>query len=298
MRSGRDGSSRGTRAIASLMDLPVSRIVCVAFCLLALLAPARAAAPGVAEEERAAAPASGPRRNEELLRQLQQVHGLSDDSMRRVREVFAGSAIIGQGNPAVTEHPATPEACRARLREAGISYEQPDSDRICGARYMAPLYDPARGEAAGRRAPASTGSSSRTSPAPTRSSGCGPARPRDCARRMGKRLCDAHEWEGACAGAPGGARLPLRPGARGRARTPPSRRMRAAHNRAHAAEQELELRPRLPEGRLRGFEPQDPGLRRRRVGPLRVEHLSRGLLSRVPQRAQACTTSTATPPST
>ena len=100
---------------------------------VALLALARPAAP---------APPSAPQRNEDLLRELQQVHGLSDESMRRIREVFAGSTVIGQGNPAVTEHPATPEACVAKLREAGVSYEQPESDRICGARYMAPLYAP------------------------------------------------------------------------------------------------------------------------------------------------------------
>jgi len=52
----------------------------------------------------------------------------------------------------VTEHPATPEACVAKLREAGISYEQSESDRICGARYMAPLYDASREQPQDERA--------------------------------------------------------------------------------------------------------------------------------------------------
>ena len=100
---------------------------------------------------------------------------------------------------------------------------------------------------------------------------------------VGKRLCDAHEWEGACAGsleAPD-YRFDLAQGPR------PGLRRRVDARRPQPrprGEQVLELRPRLPEGRLRGVEPEDPGLRRRRMGPLRIEHLPRRLL---PRRATA-----------
>ena len=91
----------------------------------------------------AAAQATLAERNAVLLRQLQEVHGLSDEQMARIREIFAHSAIIGQGNPAITRHPAAPEQCMAQLRQRDISYANPRFERICGARYMAPLYDPA-----------------------------------------------------------------------------------------------------------------------------------------------------------
>ena len=47
--------------------------------------------------------------NENLFRQLQQVHGLSDSQMNAIRAIFSKSGYIGQGNPAITRHPATPE---------------------------------------------------------------------------------------------------------------------------------------------------------------------------------------------
>ena len=71
-----------------------ARLVC---CFVAMLALARPAAPRFIEKERAASPPSGPQRNEDLLRELQHVHGLSDESMRRIREVFAGSPSSARG---------------------------------------------------------------------------------------------------------------------------------------------------------------------------------------------------------
>ena len=80
--------------------------------------------------------------NQKLLLELQQVHGLSDAQMSRIRTIFAGSRVIGQGNPAITRHPMTPEQCRARVQESGASYANSTFERICAAKFMAPLYDP------------------------------------------------------------------------------------------------------------------------------------------------------------
>jgi len=213
------------------MIRPVALAACVA-----LLAPA----PG-----RPAAPPAPPR-HEDLLRELQRVHGLSDESLRRVREVLAGNDRIGQGNPAVTEHPATPEACLAKLREAGVSYEQPEWDRICGARYMAPLYD------AARQQPQEAGACIDRFEFPNVP--CAYplvwVRAREAAQlceAQGKRLCDAHEWEGACAGsleAPD-YRFDL---ARGRDTAAAVESMRAAHNRAHAASKSWSYGPAYQAG--------------------------------------------------
>ena len=49
-------------------------------------------------------------RNEVLFEQIQRVHGLSDKQIDSIRTIFRESGYIGQGNPAITKHPSTPEA--------------------------------------------------------------------------------------------------------------------------------------------------------------------------------------------
>ncbi len=48
-------------------------------------------------------------RNEVLFEQIQRIHGLSDKQIDTVETIFRESGYIGQGNPAVTKHPLTPE---------------------------------------------------------------------------------------------------------------------------------------------------------------------------------------------
>ncbi len=164
--------------------------------------------------------------NEFLLRQLQAVHRLTGAQMSAIREIFAKSGYIGQGNPAVTRHPVTPEQCQAKLKQSSIDYDNPRFEKICGAKYMAPLYDPATQK-------------------PEDAKVCIDqfefpdipcaypvvwVKAREAAEicsAMGKRLCDAHEWEGACAGSlqPPDYRLDL---AKGLSPNAAVERMRAA----------------------------------------------------------------------
>jgi hypothetical protein len=46
--------------------------------------------------------------NRALLDEMQRVHGLQDTQVNAIRAIFAGSRVIGQGNPAVSEHPLAP----------------------------------------------------------------------------------------------------------------------------------------------------------------------------------------------
>jgi hypothetical protein len=200
--------------------------------LAVLVAPARATS--LAEQ------------NELLFQQLQRVHGLSDRQMREIRAIFARSGFAGQGNPAISEHPATPEQCRAKLEQQAVSYANPAFERICGAKYMAPLYDP-------------------TASRPGQAQACIDqfefpdipcaypvvwVRAREAAEicsTMGKRLCDAHEWEGACAGQlePPDYRFDL---AKGVSPNAAVSRMQAAHNRAHAADKTWSYGPAYQAG--------------------------------------------------
>ena len=87
-------------------------------------------------------------RNELLFQQLQEIRGLSNSEIARVRQIFANSpnGWMGQGNPAVTQHPLTPEEAAARLggtvEQVQNSYRNREYERICGGPYMVPLYDP------------------------------------------------------------------------------------------------------------------------------------------------------------
>jgi len=169
--------------------------------------------------------------NEALLRELQTTHRMTEEQMAEIRTIFGQSRFIGQGNPAITEHPMSPEECRARVAEWHVEYSDPRFEHICGAPFMAPLYDP-------------------ETQRPEQASSCIDqfefpdipctypvvwVRAREAAllcQAMGKRLCDAHEWEGACAGSfePPDYRFDLAVG------VDPSTavsRMRTAHNQIH-----------------------------------------------------------------
>jgi len=136
---------------------------------------------------------------EELFRMLKLHHRLSDEQLNKVKNIFKDSRYIGTGNISVTKHPMSCEECRKKLEKEKIDYKNSSFESICGSSYMAPLYDPSREKPEAARVcidqfefpdipceyPVIW------------------VRAREAAQiceAIGKRLCDAHEWEGACAG--------------------------------------------------------------------------------------------------
>ncbi|MEZ5753041.1 MAG: SUMF1/EgtB/PvdO family nonheme iron enzyme, partial [Paracoccaceae bacterium] len=142
--------------------------------------------------------------NEAMLRLMQSERNISGAAMARIRAIFDSSPYIGQGNPAITRHPLTPEEAAARqggtVASVRRSYRNARFERICGHPYEVPLYDPATQR-------------------PEDATVCAfmfeyPNVPLDypvvwvradqaanlCAAE-GARIGDAHEWEGAAAGA-------------------------------------------------------------------------------------------------
>jgi hypothetical protein len=171
-------------------------------------------------------------RNDLLFQQLQAVHGLTDRQMAAVRAIFAGSGVIGQGNPAISEHPVTPAECRAKLAQQNVDYANPKFEKICGGKYMAPLYDPAHQ----RPEDAKVCIDQFEFPDIPCTYPVVWVRAREAAEiceAIGKRLCDAHEWEGACAGAlePPDYRFDL---AKGLSPNTAIERLRKVHNQADA----------------------------------------------------------------
>jgi formylglycine-generating enzyme required for sulfatase activity len=166
--------------------------------------------------------------NEVLFEELQRIHGLSEGQMDSIRTLFRESGYIGQGNPAITRHPMTPQACQEKLDRLAVRYENSEFEKVCKAKYMAPLYNPATEKAED----AGACIDQFEFPDIPCAYPVVWVRAREAAlicRAMGKRLCDAHEWEGACAGAlePPDYRFDLAKG------VPPNvaiARMREAHN--------------------------------------------------------------------
>ena len=184
--------------------------------------------------------------NEPLLRRLQSVHHVPDAQMTEVRRIFTKSGYIGQGNPAVTRHPATTEQCEAKLKGLNVSYENPAFEKICQGKYMAPLYDPATGRAEDAKACIDQFEFPDI-PCEYPVVWVKAREAAEICSAAGKRLCDAHEWEGACDGSlePPDYRFDL---AKGVADDEAIRRMRAAHNQSDAPDKRWSYGPEYKKG--------------------------------------------------
>jgi sulfatase modifying factor 1 len=133
---------------------------------------------------------------EHLLDLLAREMQSSSHVLKRVRAIFEHSAILGQGNPSISVHPLSLEQCQAERRERPLR----PGDAQCGSPYMVALYDPSHQTARDARVCIDQfefpGVPCEYPVVHVRASEaaalCG---------ALGKRLCDAHEWEGACAGA-------------------------------------------------------------------------------------------------
>jgi hypothetical protein len=110
------------------------------------------------------------------------------------------SPVIGQGNPKVTQHPMTTEQCLAKIAKENVTYENPKFEKICGAPYMAPLYDPAKEKPEDAKACIDQFEFPNI-PCEFPVVWTKAVETVDICTAVGKRICDAHEWEGGCAGA-------------------------------------------------------------------------------------------------
>jgi Sulfatase-modifying factor enzyme 1 len=171
--------------------------------------------------------------NEALFRQLQEVHDLSAEQLAAVRAIFARSGFVGQGNPSITVHPMTPAECRDKRAAKGVEATDPSFEAICGGKYMAPLYDPSKEKPEAARACIDQYEFPDV-PCAYPVVWVRASEAAEICEAVGKRICDAHEWEGACAGSleEPDYRFDLAAGVDAETAV---QRLRAAHNRAHAA---------------------------------------------------------------
>ena len=118
-------------------------------------------------------------------------------AVESIANIIEVSPYAGTGNPEATQHPITPEQCEARRLHVLLSS---DDESLCGAPNMVAVFDPKSEDVPHSRLcidqyefpnipceyPLVWVRSSEAA---------------QICKALGKRLCDAHEWEGACAGA-------------------------------------------------------------------------------------------------
>jgi formylglycine-generating enzyme len=125
---------------------------------------------------------------------------LTADQLAAVERIFEGSPFLGQGNPAVARYGMTRSECR-KARVAAGAHLGRESHPPCERKNMVPVYDPEAGETA---ADARVCIDQYEFPDVACEYPVVHVTAREAAELCsaeGKRLCDAHEWEGACAGA-------------------------------------------------------------------------------------------------
>jgi len=144
-------------------------------------------------------PAKLDAQRERLFSVMKRELGLSAAELARVRSIFDASPVLGQGNPTVTRHPMKRSECwdirqRAGLHSSAELALLAERETTCGDRFMAPIGRE------GSRTVCIDQYEFPNVPCEYPVVFSTAKESADLCRAVGKRLCDAHEWEGACAG--------------------------------------------------------------------------------------------------
>lgn len=133
-----------------------------------------------------------PLQREAMLRRMALRLGLSADSLDKVKEILGKSKGMGQGNPKATRYAMTRKECRERRSAAAVVDAYFPG---CGAKYMVPVPN-----ADGSVSVCVDAYEFPGIPCDYPLVWVSSREASDLCGAVGKRLCDAHEWEGACAG--------------------------------------------------------------------------------------------------
>lgn len=134
---------------------------------------------------------------EAMLRRMRALGVADEAQIAKLRELIFGTKRMGQGNPAIVEHPMTQAECIDKRKRAGVRDEKKPR---CGAPFMTPIYDPAKEKEADAKVCIDRFEFPGL-PCEYPMTWVTTKEAQHACQAIGKRLCDAHEWEGACAGA-------------------------------------------------------------------------------------------------
>jgi formylglycine-generating enzyme required for sulfatase activity len=129
-----------------------------------------------------------------MLRRMQAT-GVADKAQAaKIGEIMAESNWMGQGNPESVEHPMTRRECQERRKDVKEELES-----ACGAPFMAPIYD-TKMEKKEQAHVCIDRYEFPSMPCDYPVTWVTTREAQKICKVLGKRVCDAHEWEGACAG--------------------------------------------------------------------------------------------------
>lgn len=138
-----------------------------------------------------------PEQREAMLKKMRRALSLDEGTLARLRDIISRSDWMSQGNPKISKHAMTRAECRER-RSAGARLAKPDPR--CQAANMVPITEPGPpGSAAPYTCIDQYEFPNVVCEYPVTWVRADEAS--ELCHAQGKRLCDAHEWEGACAGA-------------------------------------------------------------------------------------------------
>ncbi|MBK9258535.1 MAG: SUMF1/EgtB/PvdO family nonheme iron enzyme [Polyangiaceae bacterium] len=124
--------------------------------------------------------------------------GLSNEQLQRVQAIFSASPHLGQGNPALSKHPISRAECHRIRREASITRT---NSPACNATGMVAIFDPSSGQTDDDAHLCMDELEFPNIPCEYPVVHVRASEAAALCSAIGKRICDAHEWEGACAGA-------------------------------------------------------------------------------------------------
>jgi formylglycine-generating enzyme required for sulfatase activity len=136
-----------------------------------------------------------------LLSLMKRDLALTPEQFDKASTIVNESRWISQGNPEITEHPMTRAECRAIREKAEQTAPLPKGDARCGHANMVPIYDPNQGESAESARVCIDQYEFPNIPCEYPVVWVKADQAVELCKAVGKRICDAHEWEGACAGA-------------------------------------------------------------------------------------------------
>lgn len=147
-------------------------------------------------------PKSVSAQRERMYRRMQVELGLGDGEIGKLRTIVESNKVVSQGNPEIVRHPLSRSECWDKRERAGLhsdaALEKADQHaKLCGAANMVPVYGK------DRSTPPQVCIDQYEFPDLECDYPLVFASAQEAAqicRAVGKRLCDAHEWEGACAG--------------------------------------------------------------------------------------------------
>lgn len=181
---------------------------------------------------------------EKLIELISKEHALNAEQKKKLSEVMSSSRYIGQGNPDVTVHPISREACQENRKK--ITDTKAGFVGVCGRPHMAPLYDVDKVKAENAKVCIDQfefpGIPCEYPVVWVRANEAA-----EICHAMGKRLCDAHEWEGACQGTMTGPDYDFASIA-GMETKAAVKKMRSAHNRSVRAGKKWSYGPAFQKG--------------------------------------------------